>query len=205
MDKEIKIPIDLTLNGSLVVLRPPMETDYPALQVILGDPMTMRYLQFLVQCDQGGMTIEKISNRYAKFILEQKDQTRANFIIRSRKNNDIVGSCSLKNIDLDHRNAEFGIIVHHAYWGKGIAAESHLLTLEYGFEKLGLHRIEFITLAINKQMRGFFDRAGISFEGTKKDLFIENGKFVDGTTHVVLEKDWKSVKDSLKNRISAQI
>lgn len=192
---------NLTLDGQLVELSPPAEADYPSIRKILSDPVTMRHMLFMANLDQGGWTIEQITKQYEDIRAAQAEGLRASFIIHDKKSGAIAGSCSLKNIDSVHKNAEFGIIVHHPYWGRGMAAECHLLVLEYGFEKLGLHRIEFLTLETNTQMRRFFEKVGINLECIKRDLFFERGSFIGGAIYATFEDDWDVVKSNIRVRL----
>lgn len=81
-----------------------------------------------------------------------------------------------------------------------MAAECHFLVLEYAFEKLGLHRVEFGTFTENVRMRSFFEKVGIQLESIKKEYFFEDGQFKDDAVYVVFEQDWSTVKDNLRNR-----
>lgn len=64
MDERQQIPIDLTLRGTLIVLKPSTEKDYPAMQKILSDPKTMEHLKYMTHLDNGGWTMEQIAERF---------------------------------------------------------------------------------------------------------------------------------------------
>ena len=202
MSEERIIPIDLTLEGQLVVLRPSKESDYPEMQKILSDEKTMQNLRFMSYIDQGGWTFEQMARRHEEFRAAQEKQMGIDFVIHDRATDKVIGCCGFKDLRLLHRCSEFGIIVHNPYWGKGITAESFLLSLEYAFEKLNLHRVEFGTFVTNSRMKGFFEKVGIPLEGIKKESFIEGENFIDGEIYALFEDKWPSVKKCLEEKIN---
>lgn len=191
------IPENLVLKGSKVILRPSEEKDYPALQKILSDLKTMQALRYMSYERSDGWPIEKIRERCESRRDGQKKQQAVDFIIHDIKTHEVLGGCGTPHLDLVNKNAEFGIILHHPYWGSGIAIECALLVGEYLFEKLGLHRVEFGTLATNARVRTLCDKFNIQMEGIKKDSFFEGGQFMDSSTYVIFEKDWPRVKQKL--------
>lgn len=197
-------PLDLVLHGQLVDLRPTVEGDYPALQEILSDPKTMAHLQFMAHLDAGGWTVEQVRARYEEFGEGQRHGTHLNFSVVYKPTGQIAGSCGLKQINAAHKNAEFGLIIHHPFWGTGVAVECHLLCLEHAFSVLGLHRIYFCTHTTNARMRAFFEQIGIPFEHIERESMCEEGRFIDTAVYALLAHDWPPVKNALQARVTRQ-
>lgn len=191
------IPTDLTLRGQLIDLKPSCEADYPIMQTILSDPLTMRELQYMAHLDSGGWTSEQIRERYVTRRQSQIDQRGIDFLVHHQSSGQICGGCGFNTVDFTHKNATFGLIIHHPFWGTGISAECHFLCLGYSFEKLGLHRIEMATFVTNIRMRKFFERVGIQQEGTRKDAMFSGEQFVDEAVYAVFENEWPIVKERL--------
>lgn len=85
-------------------------------------------------------------------------------------------------------------MVHHPYWGKGIATEAHYLALKYGFEVLKLHRVAFSTNFDNVPMRTFFETFGIRLEAMIKENVRWDGVYKDSAQYAILEQEWPEVK-----------
>lgn len=198
------IPNDLELHGQIIDLRPAKESDYPLLQKIYSDPKTMEQLRYMAYLDQGGWILDQVKKRFQQFGAEQKEQKHLGFIAHVKASKEIAGSGGFKNIDLRHKHAEFGLILHHPFWGRGIATEFHLLCLDYAFKKIGLHRIEFVTFITNQRMRSFFDKVGIPLEGIRREDFFENEKFVDNAVYVLFDREWEGIKKKLQERLLKQ-
>lgn len=189
------IPIDLELHGKLIDLRPTKEVDYPALQKILSDPKTMEQLKYMAHLEDGGWTSDQVRERYEKWAEGQRKQTDINFTIHIKKSDEVGGNCGFKHIDLLHKKAEYGIILHHPFWSTGVSLECALLCLDYAFSNLKLHRVTFETFTTNKRAQAWLEKFGAKLESIQKEAFFENGRFQDNAVYVLFEKDWPMVKE----------
>jgi RimJ/RimL family protein N-acetyltransferase len=109
------------------------------------------------------------------------------FGIRTIGDDELIGSCQLHGIDRRHRRAELQIrIGERAAWGHGYGTEAVQLLVAYGFEKLGLHRVELHVFATNEPALRTYERAGFRREGVKRDgAFLEDA-FVDVVAMAIL-------------------
>ena len=195
------IPEQLEFTGHKVILRTPNSADFPSFQKILSDPKTMEQLKYMAYLEQGGWTFDQIQERYEKYLKQQKEQECIELAIIEKETSEVIGNCGFTHVNLAHKNAEFGIILHHTHWGTGIGEESHLICLEYAFQVLKLHRIEFVTLSTNERMRAFFDRIGIKLESIRRECHYEYGEFKDDAIYALLSFQWPGVENKLKNYI----
>ena len=90
------------------------------------------------------------------------------------------------------------------WWGGPASVESHLLGLGYGFETLGLHRIEFLTGSENVRMRGFFDKLGVGLESIMKDRIHFEGCYRDQVFYAAFEDQWPALKERLEQKLEAK-
>lgn len=191
-DRGHMITSTLTLHGKAFTLRPVRASDYPALQKILSDPKTMQELKFMSHAEHGGWTLDEIRQRYEMFEAKQRQQEGLSFIIEL-KNAKIAGHCGLKNLSLVKKKAEFGIILHHPYWGQGLGLDCLRLCLEYAFEKLGLEQIEFSTLLSNRRAQNALTKLGMASPSHDKGCSALGGEQTDEESYhyVMTRKDWE--------------
>ncbi|MBI5631337.1 MAG: GNAT family N-acetyltransferase [Elusimicrobia bacterium] len=192
------------LEGRLVVLTPPETRHIPAVREILSDLKTMECLRYMAHAPKG-WTRNEVQERFGKQRKGRRQETELHFIVQSRDSGRIAGSCGFNILDLKHRYGNFGIILHHPFWGLGLAAECHLLCFQYAFDKLGLHRVDMGTFVENKRMRKFFENLGIRMEGVQRERFLEGGIYKDNVIYALFEKDWPKAKKILEKKISKQI
>lgn len=194
----IQIPESIELKGELIILRHAKSEDFEALRRIHSDLKTMECLTFMAFAPQG-WTLEQVEKTYELRKKAQVEQRGLHWVIHHRKSGSIVGTAGFGQISLRNKNAEFGLIIDHPFWGSGICTEVHRLALAYGFEKLLLHRIEFFTDGLNSRMKRFFEKVGIQLEGIKRDSSYWEGRYSDTYEYGLLEQEWPAVKNNLSS------
>jgi RimJ/RimL family protein N-acetyltransferase len=124
------------------------------------------------------------------FIAEQKKASEgfdSDGIPCSSQWKEILGVCGLTSIDLVNRRAEFSCYVTDKGKGNG-----HLILRElfdFGFYRLGLNSIWGETYCGNPAAKKF-DRLGMHKEGTRREFYFRNGKFIDAHIYSVLRSEW---------------
>ena len=64
------------------------------------------------------------------------------------------------------------------FWGKGIMIEVMPIICKYGFDILGLHRIEGLVETDNLKCKNAMKKLDFKLEGTMRDCEMKNGKFI---------------------------
>jgi RimJ/RimL family protein N-acetyltransferase len=91
----------------------------------------------------------------------------------------LAGEASLWQVDLHNRSAHLGIALFASMHGRGYGTETLQLLVGYGFDVLGLHRLQIETLADNAAMIGSAEKAGFRLEGRLRGSGWVLGEFVD--------------------------
>ena len=106
----------------------------------------------------------------------------------------MIGYAGIASISTLNRSGEYFILIgDKSYWGKGIGTEVTKVISDYGFNTLGLHRIELTAYANNPSAIRAYEKAGYVHEGVKKQSGYRNGKFVDKVMMAVLAIDWQGI------------
>lgn len=100
------------------------------------------------------------------------------------------GSVGL-NIEREHGRAELGYRIGVPYWDRGYASEAAQATVEYGFSELRLNRIYATVFAGNTASRRVAEKAGMRYEGCKRQHVSKWGKFLDVELYGVLATDFR--------------
>lgn len=98
--------------------------------------------------------------------------------ICSPDNRIFYGAGGLNSLSKEHQKAEIGFWLLPDFWGKGILAEAMPAICNYGFENLGLHRIEGIVETENLNCKKAMAKLDFRHEGTMRDCEIKNGQFI---------------------------
>lgn len=123
-------------------------------------------------------TLEATKEQMTFYADLEKDETGIWFAVCSLDNKTFYGAGGLNNLSKDHKKAEIGFWLLTDFWGQGIMTEAMPLICDYGFDKLGLHRIEGFVESDNINCKRAMSKLDFQHEGTMKDCEIKNGKFI---------------------------
>ena len=103
-----------------------------------------------------------------------------NYLIIDKESGSPIGYTSLINIDFKNRNADFMIeIGEKSFWGKGYAAETLNMILNYAFLEMNLHRISLKVFSFNTRAINLYTSAGFKKEGVLREALYRNGQWHD--------------------------
>jgi len=103
-----------------------------------------------------------------------------------------IGNVSLQNINWISRNAEFAILIgNKKYWKGGFGTEASTMIVEYGFNRLNLHRIYCGTLEGNEGMQKLSQILKMKEEGLRREAIFKNGKYFNILEYGVLKTEFK--------------
>ena len=91
-----------------------------------------------------------------------------------------IGTTDLRAINHQHGTALYGILIGEKdCWGKGYGTEATRLTLDYGFNVLGLHNILLNVYAYNRRGVRAYEKAGFRLIGRRREARRLAGKRYD--------------------------
>src|SRR5436190_7136902 len=150
------------LKGPRVHLRPLTERD-----------LTPGYLQWLNDedvCRHNSHAIFPNTEQKMKNYFDRLDSEREVVLaIIDTESNEHIGNISLQNINWISRNAEFAILLgNKKYWSRGYGEEASKLIVEYGFDRLNLHRIYCGMMEGNEGMKRLALKLNMQREGLRR-------------------------------------
>jgi len=124
------------------------------------------------------------------------DRTDIYFAICLKENNEMIGFCSINNIDLRNRKVEWGgsIIGVEKYWGKGYAKESSYLMINYIFNEYPIHKCYAYCLEKHKVTEKLFYSLGFKKDGMLRDEIFKEGEFKSLLVFSITEKEFFSIE-----------
>lgn len=122
-----------------------------------------------------------------------KDNSTVMFSIKSIKDSELLGCCGLCYIDWINRNADLSIYVgfQNVYIDEnGYAEESCKLLMDYGFNKLGLHKIWTEIYEFDNKKKKLYDKLELNLDGVLRDNYFYDGKWWDSYIFSILNNDY---------------
>ena len=151
----------IVLETPRLVLREYTPTDVDALEVILGDPVTMQYYPAPFPRGEVEAWIRRNLARY-------RDYGFGLWAMLLKDSGELIGDCGCLVRELPELggNAEFelGWHVRRELWGRGYATEAAQHSIEYAFSKLGAERIIALVRPENKSSCRVAEKSGMKCE-----------------------------------------
>ena len=168
-----------------VVLRWISEDDIDGLYEVFSDPLVLRYWDGpLITTQQDAMQyIERIHYGFRRRELMQ-------WGIADAATDAVIGTCTLTHLSVTHERAEIGFALRQSRWGQGLGSEAVSAAIAFGFQVMGLHRIEADVDPRNERSLRLLDRLGFRREGHLRERYYMNGERQDAVMMAVLQAEW---------------
>lgn len=101
-----------------------------------------------------------------------------------------VGSCCYWHFDVGSKCCELGYELNRSYWGRGIMTEGLAPVIAYGFDGIGLNRIEACPLAENAASNALLLKLGFRTEGSLRERVYFRGRYIDQFYYALLKSEW---------------
>lgn len=109
-----------------------------------------------------------------------------------------LGSVYVRDIDRQHRKAEYGIFIgEESARGRGVGTAAARLMLDYCFREEKLHRIYLRVFASNERAIRSYEKAGFVREGLLREDVCIDGQYRDIVWMAVINPDPGIDKDTL--------
>ena len=114
------------------------------------------------------------------------------FAIETLQDNKYIGGCGINSIDWKNSVALVGIFIGDKdYWGKGYGTEAVKKVVDFGFNVIGLNRIEAFITPENYGSIKVLKKLNFIEEGIVRERDLIKGKLEDGVIMAMLKRDFK--------------
>jgi [ribosomal protein S5]-alanine N-acetyltransferase len=179
------------LTGDRVFLRSPERGDYEAWASLRAASRN-----FLTPWEpswpRDALSRTSFRARIGRYAEDWRADQAYNFFIFT-DDETLVGGIGLSNIRRGvSETASLGYWVGEAFARQRYMTEALPLTLEFAFDRLGLHRVEAACLPTNIPSRSLLARAGFQQEGYAREYLCIEGKWQDHLLFAILRGDRNS-------------
>jgi len=117
---------------------------------------------------------------YYRWVIDEKNGARS------------IGQIAFFLVDPKNHFAEIEYCIGVEFQGKGYATEATRAVIEYGFQKMGLNKVQICHNARNPRSKRVIEKCGFTHEGTLRDYFYMDGDFVDRLYYSILAREFTS-------------
>lgn len=172
-----------TLVTPRCVLREIVAEDIEAVFRGLSHPEVIRY--YGISFDSLEATQEQMI--WFKHLAET--ETGLWWAICSLDNSVFYGAGGFSSLSKEHKKAEIGFWLLPEFWGKGFMQETFPVICDYGFNQLGLNRIEGFVEPENTACKKAIEKMNFTLEGTMRECEVKNGQFISIDIYSKLKDD----------------
>lgn len=174
------------LETARLILREIGPQDKPALAALLTDPEVTRYLDVDVLSFAGDVLA------FHRALYERQEGLRWGIALRDDEDT-LIGTCGYSCWDRRIRCAEIGCDLTRSFWGQGIITEAVAAAIRFGFERMGLNRIEADTRVGNDAAARVLQKLGFHEEGILRQKGFWQGTFHDLRFFSLLYSEWSAI------------
>jgi RimJ/RimL family protein N-acetyltransferase len=160
---------DPPLHDDEIRLEPLTLAHVPAMLPLTEDPDVVRFTRVPAGADE--TFVRGWIKRYED---GWHDASRAGFAILAREGG-FLGFAAMVALDLDHREGEIGYMVAPSARGRGIAPRAVELLTRWGFDELGLIRLELRIDVQNPASERVAERTGYQRDGVLRNVHFKEG------------------------------
>lgn len=179
--------MDTELSDGRILIRPPSTDDidvmYEAVRESIGE-----VAPWLPWCHPGYTRQET-----AAFILSCHEVQRAleehSFVVLDAETNAFLGGVGLNHINRHFQMGNLGYWVRTSCARGGIASAATRLCARFGFQKLGLQRIEIVAAIANRASQRAAEKAGAVREGVLRKRLLINNQPHDAVLYSLVAED----------------
>ena len=164
------------------------------LSEIIFDPNIWTYMGHYIKTNED-------LNEYIDHTLQAQENKQAiPFLIVDKDHGALAGCSRFGKIDLNNKRAEIGWTWYGTqFQGTGLNMAAKEIMLEYGFNELGLNRIQLGADLRNIRSQKAIEKLGATREGIRRNHYIDSdGNSQDDVYYSITKEDWV-------NRISSHL
>ncbi|MEV6541683.1 GNAT family protein [Streptomyces sp. NPDC051665] len=171
------------LTGEKTVLRPFTASDADPMWQLIQDPEVVRFT-FEPSTE---LTLERLRSVYDA---RATQPDRLDLAVTDPATGELLGEVVLFEWDPAARSCTFRTLIGPRGRGRGIGTEATRLIVGYGFEQLGLHRVQLEVYGNNHRARRVYEKVGFVVEGVRREAQLRDEEWVDEVVMGVLDREW---------------
>ena len=174
---------DITIDTRRLVLREFRRDDWESVHEYATDPEVYDFMPW------GPNSEDETSAFIERAIASRHRDPRLHFelAVTVREDGRLIGGAGIRVADDSFRTANMGYCLRRDAWGEGLATEAAAGLIEFGFGRLGLHRIWATCDTRNTRSARVLEKTGLELEGTMRDDTWLRGQWRSSRLYSILE------------------
>jgi ribosomal-protein-alanine N-acetyltransferase len=130
------------------------------------------------------------SRAYIRYVQRQyRNDEPSSWGMILRNTQHLIGTIGFMWWNQENHSAEIGYSLARPYWNQGMTTEALAKVIEFGFDRMRLHRIEAQHCVENGASGRVMEKCGMTREGVLRGRLYSKGAFMDVVLYAILESD----------------
>lgn len=174
------------LETKRLIIREFDEGDFISIHSYASKPEVTKYVPF-------GPNNEADTRLFLKKVLHDQIQNpryEYEFAVILKQGNCLIGSSGIHVTNIGNKEGSIGYCYDKQYWGNGYASEAAKAILDFGFNKLNLHRIFATCHPDNIGSARVMEKIGMKKEGRLREHRFQKGNWRDSFIYSILDYEY---------------
>lgn len=174
------------LTGDTIIMRPVEEADIPTIAKLANNAKIANntFVPHPYSKDNAAEFVNNVRDSW-------ENGTACVFAICDKDTNQFMGAMGIHPEEA-HNRAEVGYWLGEPHWGKGYATQALRLIVQFGFEQLGLNRIQAGHFTHNPASGRVMEKVGMQYEGTLRQALRHPKGYRDECRYAILREDYNA-------------
>jgi len=139
-------------------------------------------------------TKEEVKGLLDKWILSYQNIDFYRWVVVERASLACIGQVAIFLVDNKNHWCEIEYCIGSGFQRKGYATEATKAIMRFGFERVNFNKIQVCHKENNEASKGVIEKCGFTYEGTLRDYFYMDEKYVSRCFYSMLKYEWECSK-----------
>lgn len=135
-------------------------------------------------------TKQEVKELLDKYISSYKKNDYYRWAIILKDTDECIGQIAYFLVDSNNHFAEIEYCIGSLFQRKGFATEATKAVIQYGFDKMNLHKVQICHKSINIPSHKVIEKCGLVYEGTLRHFFYQDGEYIDRLYYSILKDEF---------------
>jgi ribosomal-protein-alanine N-acetyltransferase len=168
--------------------------DEDMLQYWISDPEIQS-----MYCEPVYTTKNEVNVLLNKYISSYQSEDYYRWAVIEKESQICIGQIAFFLVDNKNHFCELEYCIGKKFQRKGYATEATRAVIDFGFRDVHFHKIQICHNLNNNASKRLIQKCGLTYEGTLRDYYFIDGKYVGRLYYSILEDEWEAIKPKQLN------